>query len=245
MNRNKHLTFSFDDYDAELPRVAEHMAKHNIPATFYVCSGAYDRHALIDVIEMGHEVGAHTHSHSRVCPRMMKQMCWRKGTKCKDCAEYLASLEEHFRTELLEPRLRLEDALRVSVIGFSFPHNSTPHIRKYVKEAGYLYARTPNVKEFIFPRDLFYIWPTAEFTSYRGYNMAMMYAEGMQRIVCAHFWGHPRHFVARGLDVIDRFLGVTLENAGSQVATNRDVYLWGAKREAVRKRDEELKTWYV
>jgi peptidoglycan/xylan/chitin deacetylase (PgdA/CDA1 family) len=67
------VALTFDDGPSpQSLELAEYLAEQEIPATFFQCGSNVLRHPEIAVAlhEMGHELGNHTFSHSRLCPRL-------------------------------------------------------------------------------------------------------------------------------------------------------------------------------
>jgi peptidoglycan/xylan/chitin deacetylase (PgdA/CDA1 family) len=66
------IALTFDDGPSEgsLP-LLEYLEKQNVPATFFACGANVLRHPRIarSIAEAGHEIGNHTFSHPRLCPR--------------------------------------------------------------------------------------------------------------------------------------------------------------------------------
>lgn len=81
------VCFTFDDFPrSAAEHGAEALAAFNLPATYYVCTGMrghtnvmgemYCEETLAEIVRLGHEVGAHTHSHldcSQVDPAIVRQ----------------------------------------------------------------------------------------------------------------------------------------------------------------------------
>ena len=67
------VALTFDDGPSEgtLP-LLEYLASEGIAATFFQCGMNVERHPRIArlVREAGHEIGNHTYSHPRLCPRI-------------------------------------------------------------------------------------------------------------------------------------------------------------------------------
>jgi peptidoglycan/xylan/chitin deacetylase (PgdA/CDA1 family) len=60
------IALTFDDGPSEsTPAIAEILARHNIPATFFLCGANVDRLPAIarDLAAAGHEIGNHSYSH--------------------------------------------------------------------------------------------------------------------------------------------------------------------------------------
>ncbi len=65
------LTFDDGPNEGTLP-VLDYLAEHNIKVTFFQCGLNVQRHPAIarSVAAQGHEIGNHTFSHPRLCPRL-------------------------------------------------------------------------------------------------------------------------------------------------------------------------------
>src|SRR5437588_8991599 len=60
------IALTFDDGPSEsTPAILEILARHKIPATFFLCGANVDRLPAIarDIVAAGHEIGNHTYSH--------------------------------------------------------------------------------------------------------------------------------------------------------------------------------------
>ena len=67
------IALTFDDGPSEgTPALLEYLASENIKATFFQCGVNIQRHPAIarSVHDAGHEIGNHTFSHPRLCPRL-------------------------------------------------------------------------------------------------------------------------------------------------------------------------------
>jgi len=65
------LTFDDGPSDGSLYLI-DYLASQNVPATFFQCGMNVERHPDIarTILQMGHEIGNHTYSHPRLCPRL-------------------------------------------------------------------------------------------------------------------------------------------------------------------------------
>jgi len=69
------IALTFDDGPSEQSlHLIEYLARWNIPATFFQCGLNIQRHPAIAraIHAAGHEIGNHTHSHARLCPRLSR-----------------------------------------------------------------------------------------------------------------------------------------------------------------------------
>ena len=69
----KSIALTFDDGPSPGTQdVAEYLAHQGVRATFFQCGVNVLRHSQITfaLVEAGHEVGNHTHTHPRLCPRL-------------------------------------------------------------------------------------------------------------------------------------------------------------------------------
>ena len=69
------VALTFDDGPSEgTLRLLECLARENVAATFFQCGANVARHGGIArrVAEAGHEIGNHTYTHRRLCPRLSR-----------------------------------------------------------------------------------------------------------------------------------------------------------------------------
>ena len=69
----KSIALTFDDGPSPgTLDLAEYLSREGVRATFFQCGVNVLRHPQITraLVEAGHEVGNHTHTHSRLCPRL-------------------------------------------------------------------------------------------------------------------------------------------------------------------------------
>lgn len=67
------IALTFDDGPSEGSlHLIDYLASQNVPATFFQCGMNVERRPGIAraIREMGHEIGNHTYSHPRLCPRL-------------------------------------------------------------------------------------------------------------------------------------------------------------------------------
>ena len=70
---------TFDDGPSpDSLKLLDYLEQQNIPATFFQCGVNVLRHPDIarQVYAAGHEIGNHTYSHPRLCPRLGRQVNW-------------------------------------------------------------------------------------------------------------------------------------------------------------------------
>lgn len=73
------IALTFDDGPSpDSLRLLEILARENVPATFFQCGLNVLRHSGIarELYAEGHEIGNHTYSHPRLCPRIGWQINW-------------------------------------------------------------------------------------------------------------------------------------------------------------------------
>ena len=73
------IALTFDDGPSEQSlELVDYLAEQNIPATFFQCGVNILRHPEIarQIYAAGHEIGNHTYSHSRLCPRLGWHPTW-------------------------------------------------------------------------------------------------------------------------------------------------------------------------
>lgn len=71
--KRRSIALTFDDGPSESSlRVIEYLAEQGVPATFFQCGMNVERHPQIarTIHEAGYEIGNHTYSHPRLCPRL-------------------------------------------------------------------------------------------------------------------------------------------------------------------------------
>lgn len=123
------LMFSFDDGFKTDISLAKLFEKYGFKATFFVTAGKVDKGSAWlsreDVYWLSevHEVASHSLTH-----RPLTLLPWGLVVR-----------------ELRDSRILLEDIIGERIIGFSYPYGLfNDNIKKHVREAGYLYARTTN-----------------------------------------------------------------------------------------------------
>jgi peptidoglycan/xylan/chitin deacetylase (PgdA/CDA1 family) len=117
------VTFSWDDGHPLDMRIAELMANHGLPATFYIpiniTGPTLDPHQLIDLAAMGMEIGSHGLSHSQL-------------THSCDAQK-----------ELVESKAQLEEIIGAEISSFCYPFGSfNRRLASLARLAGYSLART-------------------------------------------------------------------------------------------------------
>lgn len=79
-SRNRRsVALTFDDGPSpDSLRLIELLSRENVPATFFQCGLNILRHSSIarEIYAEGHEIGNHTYSHPRLCPRIGWQINW-------------------------------------------------------------------------------------------------------------------------------------------------------------------------
>lgn len=76
-NRWRQIALTFDDGPSEsTPELLELLAKYRVRATFFVCGKNVKRlpHVARAIVEAGHELGNHTHHHTRLGPEVGSRM---------------------------------------------------------------------------------------------------------------------------------------------------------------------------
>ena len=74
--QRRSVALTFDDGPSEgTLRLLEHLAREGVSATFFQCGANVARHGSIArrVAEAGHEIGNHTYTHRRLCPRLSRR----------------------------------------------------------------------------------------------------------------------------------------------------------------------------
>ena len=69
------MALTFDDGPSEgTLRLLEYLAREDVSATFFQCGANVARHGNVArrVVEAGHEIGNHTYTHRRLCPRLSR-----------------------------------------------------------------------------------------------------------------------------------------------------------------------------
>ena len=72
-SKQRAIALTFDDGPSEsTPALLDLLAEYRVPATFFQCGLNVQRHPEIArrVLREGHEIGNHTFSHIRICPRI-------------------------------------------------------------------------------------------------------------------------------------------------------------------------------
>ncbi len=73
--QRRSVALTFDDGPSEgTLRLLEYLARENVPATFFLCGANVARLGRVarQVAEAGHEIGNHTYTHRRLCPRLSR-----------------------------------------------------------------------------------------------------------------------------------------------------------------------------
>ncbi len=73
--RRRSVALTFDDGPSEgTLRLLDYLARENVPATFFQCGANVARLSEVArrVAEAGHEIGNHTYTHRRLCPRLSR-----------------------------------------------------------------------------------------------------------------------------------------------------------------------------
>lgn len=75
--QRRSVALTFDDGPSEgTLQLLEYLAKEGVSATFFQCGANVARHADVArrVAEAGHEIGNHTYTHRRLCPRLSRSL---------------------------------------------------------------------------------------------------------------------------------------------------------------------------
>lgn len=75
LGQRRSVALTFDDGPSEgTLRLIEYLEQQNVSATFFQCGANVARHGSIAraVAEAGHEIGNHTYTHRRLCPRLSR-----------------------------------------------------------------------------------------------------------------------------------------------------------------------------
>jgi len=78
--RRRSIALTFDDGPSERSlELVEYLAGQDIHATFFQCGKNVERHPDIarTIWKMGHDIGNHTYSHPRLCPRLAWKLDYR------------------------------------------------------------------------------------------------------------------------------------------------------------------------
>jgi len=124
------VALTFDDGYLEHYRVAKELYRADIPATFFVITGlkTYNGRKLLsaeprlirDIVDMGHEVGSHSHTHrdlTRLTPDEI-------DFECRTSKELL------------------EGVIGRDIVGFAYPYGSFNSTTSSIVSKYYRYART-------------------------------------------------------------------------------------------------------
>jgi peptidoglycan/xylan/chitin deacetylase (PgdA/CDA1 family) len=216
------LVTSWDDGDPTDMRLAECLARHAVPATFFVPVRNREGRAVLQpaalrgLAEAGFEIGAHTLDHCRL--------------------SHLSRRDA--RHQIADGKHRLEDAIGSDVSGFAYP-GGHPGLygRAVAAEVGFRYARTNRMFCLSPGSDPFRIGTTAQFYPHRcgalmrnwlrgggtfarlGLARRWMRADGFEHAIetvvalaaarggVFHLWGHSWEIEAAGLwPILDRTL---------------------------------------
>lgn len=130
------VTTSWDDGQEIDLKLAELLTKYGIKGTFYVTKSYYDPLPLEkqDIIEISreHEIGAHTLSHVDLTSISVSEA----------------------KSEIVGSKLYIEEVIDRQIKMFSYPYGRyNEKIKKLVKGAGFIGARTTNQGDFGMPAD--------------------------------------------------------------------------------------------
>jgi peptidoglycan/xylan/chitin deacetylase (PgdA/CDA1 family) len=119
------IVITFDDGWADFAGAAAAVADRGLVATLYATTGWLGEPGFLEPAELpalvsaGMEIGAHSHTHPQLDTLPLRRA----------------------RSEITEPRRRLEDVLQSEVPSFAYPHGySSAAVRRLVRDAGYTSA---------------------------------------------------------------------------------------------------------
>lgn len=225
-DKNKAITFSFDDgcrRDVDLIKVLD---KYALKATFNLNSALLGTHFVRDDnykispcevagLYRGHEVAAHTLSHPTL-------------TLLPDDKTIVYQVEQD--------RLDLEKLCGKKVVGFAYPGNGDGEVtdRRVAeilrRDTGVKYARVPiSSYSFDLPADLYSLKPTVHIVDKKLFDIAERFlalkAEGPQLF---YIWGHGFELDngdGFDLSVFDRFCALVSGKTDIFYGTNYEVLL--------------------
>ncbi len=176
---NKFLT-SWDDARIQDIDLALMLNRYNIPAIFYIPNNCDLNEDQIEWLSNYHQIGGHTKTH----PSDMKLLS-----------------DEQLKDEIEGNKKWLEDIIGWKITSFCYPRGRFDEgVKKAVKNAGYLEARTTRVMSLCHPDDKFetdtalhltYPW-RKEYEGDDVFNLARQYVNDFSegKIENLHFWGH-------------------------------------------------------
>ncbi len=130
------VTTSWDDGHKKDVRLAKLLARYGIKGTFYITKNfpnSLEKHEVLEIDEK-HEIGGHNINHSD----LTKLSLSKAESEIKGSKEYIENLLDH------------------EIKVFCYPYGKyNENIKKIVKEAGFIAARTANHGDFDFPQDPF------------------------------------------------------------------------------------------
>jgi peptidoglycan-N-acetylglucosamine deacetylase len=210
------LVTSWDDgHPADL-RLAERLTNLGIAATFFVPVRNIEGRPVMKPADWrsleaaGFEIAAHTLDHVRLSGLPLSEA----------------------RRQLIEGRLRLEDALGHAVAGFAYPGGKMGrHARRLVREAGFAYARTTRMWCLDPGADILAMSTTAQFYPHGSGAMArnwLRQGAGLHRLALGCRWLTSDTLEARISAMAD----------AAELSPGSVLHLWGHGWEL-----EELELW--
>ncbi len=240
-NREKAVTFSYDDGVKSDLRLAETVEKYGIKTTFNICSariGESDYNLneddIKDLISRGHEIAVHGKYH--------------KASGKQRAVEGIR--------DVLDCRVELEERFGLIVRGMAYPDSGIgvfsngaeySNIKQYLTDLDIIYARTTaNDKSFSIPRDWLAWAPTAHHNDPEIFGLAEKFFTKNDERRIAHndaqlfyLWGHSFEFDRENnwdrLDAICEKIG---NRDDIWYATNGEIYSYvTAYRNLIRSAD--------
>lgn len=221
------VTTSWDDGQRTDVKLAKLLTKYGIKGTYYITKSYRDILEKQDVVEIDqeHEIGAHTLNHM-------------------DLTE--VSISEAKR-EIEGSKAYIEELIGHDIKMFCYPKGRYhKEIKKIVKDAGFIGARTTNHGDFDMPNDP-YEWqitlhasngsPHMSFKIWRIYHLSIrslinweirakeLFDLALEKGGVYHLWGHSGEFEEKNEWLkLERVLAYISDNKGVKYMTNGDVF---------------------
>lgn len=125
-NKRYKILISWDDYHEKNYQIAALLKKYELPATFFIeAGGQHKKNQIINLANMGFEIGCHTWSH----PQDLKELT-----------------DDQLEWEIKVCRENLQEWTGQKIDWFCYPRGRyNERVINHVKGAGYLSARTTDI----------------------------------------------------------------------------------------------------
>lgn len=223
--KSKALTFSYDDGVEQDMRLVEIFRKHNMKATFNICSGLLSPEGTVHPKDKIHRIM----TESQVLATYTEDVCevavhtaHHPFLTHQDCA--VASVE------ITDDRKALEKMFQRQVHGMAYPQGAVNDtIVDICRYSGIYYARTTvSTEKFDIPNDWLRLPATCHHKNPRLMELADNFLELKPKNIPKMFyvWGHSYEFEQKdNWDVIEKFTEKMANKDDIWYATNMEIYL--------------------